>query len=204
MKSFQEYLTESKKTYPFTVKLCGALPESADKLMKSAMNKYVVNKLSKSKTTPIQSNPLDFPGQSNTEVHVFEVDLAYPTTSAVLTELLADQLSVSTSRIRVRTPGEMAEIALNLQHNEPTKESVLGKDYETNTEGQKLVGQKHVVNFLKELGKQSAEYKEVTGTNEQLLAKSAHKETAESMDEPKAGVSPLGSKQNKIPSPKGK
>ena len=105
MKSFQEHLTESKKTYPFTVKLCGALPESVDKQMKSAMNKYVVNKLSKGKTTPIQSNPLDFPGQQNSEVHVFEVDLAYPTTSAVLTELLADKLSVSASRIRVRTPG---------------------------------------------------------------------------------------------------
>jgi hypothetical protein len=204
MKSFQEHLTESKKTYPFTVKLCGALPESVDKQMKSAMSKYVVNKLSKGKTTPIQSNPLDFPGQQNSEVHVFEVDLAYPTTSAVLTELLADKLSVSASRIRVRTLGEMAEIALNLQHNEPTKESVLDKDYEVDTSSQELVGQKRVVNFLKELGKTPAEYTQVKDANEQLLAKSAHKETAESMDEPKVGVSPLGSTQNKIPSPKGK
>jgi len=204
MKSFQEHLTESKKTYPFTVKLCGALPESVDKQMKSAMSKYVVNKLSKGKTTPIQFNPLDFPGQQNSEVHVFEVDLAYPTTSAVLTELLADKLSVSASRIRVRTPGEMAEIALNLQYNEPTNESMLDKDYEVDSSGQELVGQKRVVNFLKELGKNTAEYTQVKGANEQLLAKTAPKETAKNMDELKSSASPLGSTQNKIPSPKGK
>lgn len=203
MKSFQEYLTESKKTYPFTVKLCGDLPESADKVMKSAMHKFVVNKLSKGKTTPIQAAPLDFPGQCNVEVHVFEVDLQYPTTSATLTEILADNLKISPSRIRVRTPGEMAEIDLNLAHMEDkNKEALLTKDYETNTEGQKVVGQAHIGSFLKELGSVKSELEQVKGTNEQILAKSIHKEATASQEEAKPGVSPVGSKQNKIPGPK--
>lgn len=203
MKSFQEYITESKKTYPFTVKLCGALPESADKVMKTAMHKFVVNKLSKNKTTPIQATQFDFPGEANAEVHVFELDLQYPTTSAVLTELIADNLKISPNRIRVRTPGEMAELALNLEHMDSKKnEAVLTKDYEAGSEGQKRVGQVHVGSFLKELGTAKAELEQVKGTNEQLLAKSAHKETSESFEEPKPGVSPVGSKQNKIPDPK--
>jgi len=204
MKSFQEYIAESKKTYPFTIKVCGDLSESADKIMKSAMHRFTVNKLSKGKKTPIQSMPLDFPGQSNAEVHVFEVDLQYPTTSAVLTELLADQLQISPAKIRVRTPGEMAEMALNLEHNQASNESFLLKDY-ADENNQDLVGQKHVVSFLKELGKQEHTLQPVAGVNDQLLAKTVPTESAGKTADVKPGISPVGSRQNKIPDPyKGK
>jgi hypothetical protein len=204
MKSFQEYIAESKKTYPFTIKVCGDLSESADKIMKSAMHRFTVNKLSKGKKTPIQSMPLDFPGQSNVEVHVFEVDLQYPTTSAVLTELLADQLQISPAKIRVRTPGEMAEMALNLEHNQASDESFLLKDY-ADENNQDLVGQKHVVSFLKELGKQEHTLQPVAGVNDQLLAKTVPTESAGKTADVKPGISPVGSRQNKIPDPyKGK
>lgn len=204
MKSFQEYIAESKKTYPFTIKVCGDLSESADKIMKSAMHRFTVNKLSKGKKTPIQAMPLDFPGQSNAEVHVFEVDLQYPTTSAVLTELLADQLQISPAKIRVRTPGEMAEMALNLEHNQASDESFLLKDY-ADENNQDLVGQKHVVNFLKELGKQEHTLQPVAGVNDQLLAKTVPTESAGKTADVKPGISPVGSRQNKIPDPyKGK
>jgi hypothetical protein len=204
MKSFQEYIAESKKTYPFTIKVCGDLSESADKIMKSAMHRFTVNKLSKGKKTPIQAMPLDFPGQSNAEVHVFEVDLQYPTTSAVLTELLADQLQISPAKIRVRTPGEMAEMALNLEHNQASDESFLLKDY-ADENNQDLVGQKHVVSFLKELGKQEHTLQPVAGVNDQLLAKTVPTESAGKTADVKPGISPVGSRQNKIPDPyKGK
>ena len=204
MKSFQEYIAESKKTYPFTIKVCGDLSESADKIMKSAMHRFTVNKLSKGKKTPIQSMPLDFPGQSNVEVHVFEVDLQYPTTSSALTELLADQLQISPAKIRVRTPGEMAEMALNLEHNQASDESFLLKDY-ADENNQDLVGQKHVVNFLKELGKQEHTLQPVAGVNDQLLAKTVPTESAGKTADVKPGISPVGSRQNKIPDPyKGK
>ena len=204
MKSFQEYIAESKKTYPFTIKVCGDLSESADKIMKSAMHRFTVNKLSKGKKTPIQAMPLDFPGQSNAEVHVFEVDLQYPTTSAVLTELLADQLQISPAKIRVRTPGEMAEMALNLEHNQASDESFLLKDY-ADENNQDLVGQKHVVNFLKELGKQEHTLQPVAGVNDQLLAKTVPTESAGKTADVKPGISQVGSRQNKIPDPyKGK
>ena len=204
MKSLQEYIAESKKTYPFTIKVCGDLSESADKIMKSAMHRFTVNKLSKGKKTPIQSMPLDFPGQSNSEVHVFEVDLQYPTTSAVLTELLADQLQISPAKIRVRTPGEMAEMALNLEHNQASNESFLLKDY-ADENNQDLVGQKHVVSFLKELGKQEHTLQPVAGVNDQLLAKTVPTESAGKTADVKPGISPVGSRQNKIPDPyKGK
>ena len=42
MKSFKEYLTESKKTYDFRIKIAGDLPEGADKMMKTALEKFGV------------------------------------------------------------------------------------------------------------------------------------------------------------------
>ena len=140
----------------------------------------------------------------DSEVHVFEVDLQYPTTSAVLTELLADQLQISPAKIRVRTPGEMAEMALNLEHNQASDESFLLKDY-ADENNQDLVGQKHVVNFLKELGKQEHTLQPVAGVNDQLLAKTVPTELAGKTADVKPGISPVGSRQNKIPDPyKGK
>ena len=97
----------------------------------------------------------------------------------------------------------MAEIALNLEHNQSTDESFLLKDYEAEN-NQDLVGQQRVVSFLKELGKQDHSMKTVDGVNNQLLAKTAHKESAGKNADVKPGISPVGSRQNKIPTPKGK
>ena len=46
--------------------------------------------------------------------------------------------------------------------------------------------------------------KTVDGVNNQLLAKTAHKESAGKNADVKPGISPVGSRQNKIPTPKGK
>jgi len=199
MKSFSEYLTESKKTYSFSIKICGELPESADKGMKSAMHQFSVNKLSKGKTTPIQAVPLDFPGQSNVEVHVFEVDLAYPATSNQLREMIADQLKISTERIRVRNPLEQAEIDLNLEHNSPTEEALLDKPYEP-SDNQGIVGEKGKMAFLNTL-KNTGFGTEYKGTNDQLLSKSVPKEKPAAQTDSLKSISPIGSRQNKVPDP---
>ena len=53
MKAFKEYLTESKKTYKFKVRVAGDLPENfADKLDRS-LTKFEVISVSTGKKTPI-------------------------------------------------------------------------------------------------------------------------------------------------------
>ena len=61
MKSFKEYLTESKKTYDFRIKIAGDLPEGADSMMKTALEKYGVENYKKLSKTMVQEHPLDFP-----------------------------------------------------------------------------------------------------------------------------------------------
>lgn len=101
MKTFKEYLTESKKVYNFKIKVAGELPESFQENLKSSLGRCGVSKLEKISTTPIQALPLDFPNHPNTEVHVFEVICEYPVTAPELaTDVKALGLAETSFRIR--------------------------------------------------------------------------------------------------------
>lgn len=109
MKTFAEYLTESKKTYEFKVGVAGELPEGFADRMETSLKKYGVLKMSAGKSTPIQERPLDFPQLSNTNVTYYEVELSYPTTVQVLQEYIGQCCDVLQSNIIVRNPNEPQE-----------------------------------------------------------------------------------------------
>jgi len=189
MKRFLDYLTESvaEKKYAFKIKLAGDLPEHCEDVLESALQQFQVSRFIKGKTSPIQASLLDFPTVKNSSMTVFEVELDYPTTSAVLSELIANSTGVSRENIRVRTPLEEETIELETAHlDEKDAKALLTQDYEKSNV-QDLVGEKYISNFLKDLAKsrKDTEPTQVKGTNDQLLAKKSHKEKTEAM--PKAG-----------------
>lgn len=150
MKSFKDYLTESKKTYPFKIGVAGPLDKGfADKL-ESALEKFGVVKLSPGKKTPIQERPLDFPQLQNMEVTYFETELNYPTTQAVLQEYLGRLCEVGLSHIVVRNPNEPIEQYQAEQSDEPY-EALLNTEELGGECGQALAGNNRVMDLLKEL-----------------------------------------------------
>jgi hypothetical protein len=174
MKSFKEYLTESKKIYEFKIKIAGDLPPGFENDVKLGLDKFDVQSISKPKRTPIQESPIDFPNVKFSEISVFDVVLNYPTTSQVVKEALAQAIRVNESKILVRTLGEEAEATMNGQFmakpdgkgsllNTPELEQVPG--------AQELVGEKRVMSFLKDLNATKHDLEEVTGTNDQLFVK---------------------------------
>jgi len=200
MKPFSKYLKESQeeKKYVFKVKVAGDLPDNCEDCMETALQKYQVSKFTKGKSTPIQATLREFPNVKNASMTVFEVELDYPATSAVLVELLASSTGVSRDCIRVRTPIEEANLEIETEHMEDSdakSKSVLTQDYaKENNQG--MVGEKHMTNFLKDLAKvrkesQPTQYK---GVNEKLLAKSLPKGKSEDMAKPGPAKSLLGSK----------
>ncbi len=199
MKLFSQYLKESQETkkYAFKVKIAGDLPDNCEDCMEAALQKYQVSKFTKGKSTPIQASLREFPNVKNASMTVFEVELDYPATSSVLTELLASSTGVSRDCIRVRTPIEEANQEIEEEHlSSDSNESVLTKDYPKEN-NQHLVGEKHISTFLKDLAKvrkesQPTQYK---GVNEKLLAKSLPKEKSESMAKVGPAKSVLGSKK---------
>ena len=199
MTSFKKYLAESKKTYPFRVKIAGPIQKDLTSRVKEALAKYDCGKVSAAKRTPIQETHMDFPELKNVEVNTFEIELNYPTTSFVLRNDLCEKLNISQALLKVRNPMEEAEAELNHAHMlAPGQgESLLEKDYETNADGQKLVGQDHVTSFLKELNKINSDRKaNITKTE----AKEKVESTTTEFETPKEGrKSPLGGIKNPDP-----
>lgn len=178
MSTFKEYLSESVKTYEFKIKIAGDLPEGFDKAMKTALMKYDCASISKGKRIPIQESPLDFPEMKNTHVTIFDVACRYPVTTQSLTEYLSDQLMIARGGIRVRSAREEEIIEDNLEGLNrigTSTEAILNKPYETES-AQDQVGDKKVLNFLKELGKISHKGDQVKGVNDAILAKSSPEE----------------------------
>ena len=152
MKSFKDYLTESKKQYDFKIKIAGDFTAEQEESLKSALDKFAVKGFKKAGTTPIQSLPLDFPQVKNCEVNIYEVTLDYPTTQFELTEYISNCCGVHKSHLAVRRPGEPSE---EYQHEEPKREGALlnDPDYKEagNPQFEDYYGDKYNSGFVKEL-----------------------------------------------------
>jgi hypothetical protein len=150
MKSFKDFLTESKKTYEFKVGIAGELPEDCTESMKTSLAKFDLQELSAGKKTPIQERPLDFPNLHNMEVTYFDVKLNYPTTPQVLGEYISQCCGINGGHIMVRTPDDMME-KYQAPKSDEAYETMLTKEDMGGESAQDNVGGNRVMDLLKEL-----------------------------------------------------
>ncbi len=150
MKTFKEYLAESKKSYPFRLKIAGELPEDFVKKLKECMGGSNPAIIEKSKT-PIQATPLDFPDLSNVEVHVFEIVCDYPITAPEIAEHV--KWFVPESNFRIRNGGDTGEVEHNTFDMEPSGESVLEEPLTDKIKHKDYFGDDFNKSFLKDLSK---------------------------------------------------
>lgn len=151
MKNFADYLTESKKTYKFTVRVAGELPENYADTLERALTKYEIVSVSPGKKTPIMEKPMDFPQLQNLEVTHYEIEVTYPVTSHVLEHYLVNETNLPHSHIVVR--GEFDPIEEQQPDSEPQKpyEALLTTEDMGGTSSQGDVGDNRVMDLLKEL-----------------------------------------------------
>ena len=150
MKSFVEYLTESKKTYEFKIGVAGDVPEDFEDHLEIGLKKYGLENLSSSKRTPITERPLDFPQLQNTQVTYWEAEVTYPTTVQVLQQYLGEICSVPQSHIIVRNPNEPQEEYQETKE-EQAYEAMLNTEDMGGESAQDDVGENRVMGLLKEL-----------------------------------------------------
>jgi hypothetical protein len=171
MKSFKEYLTESKKVYEFKVKLIGECPKDCSSQIKAALGQFHVGSVSAGKSTPIQEHHSDFPEHKNVRMTVFDITTDYPATSHQIRDMIASGLGKSLAEVKALSKAEAEEIELNHAHDKSSGKALLGTDYEASNH-QDLVGEKHTMKFLQELNKDKHQGTQYKGYNDELLATS--------------------------------
>jgi len=153
MKSFSEYLTESKKVYQFKLGFAGELPEGFESRLEMGLKKYGLVSLSKGKRTPITEKPLDFPNLQNTEVTYFETDVSYPTTTQVLSEYLSNLCVFPRSHVVVHNKNEPSDVSTPEATENTPYETLLTQEDMGGPSAQNVVGDNRVMDLLKELEK---------------------------------------------------
>lgn len=164
MKSFREYLTESKKLYSFKVKVAGEVPEKFQENLKLRLDKCSCIKLEQVAKTAVQKLPLDFPTHENMEVTVFEMVCEYPITAPQVA-VYVKELGIDEDCFRVRGSGEPSEVdqlLLDDEDKEIKEVKVKHKDY---------FGDDFNKGFLKDLNKAAKDRKKDQGAGEYKLPK---------------------------------
>jgi hypothetical protein len=206
MKSFKEYLTESKKTYEFKVKVAGDHVKDAPAQIKASLAEFHVCKVSAPRATPIQERQSEFPEHRNTQMTVYDVETDYPATSLQIRDRVAAGLGVTHNHIKVKSFAEEKEHEINHAYDERTGKAIVGTDFE-DEDNQHLVGEEYKMNFLKELGKEKHQGKQIQGYNDEILASKAPdhvKETpGKQVDVSKTKFKNIFTKQVKVPTAKG-
>jgi hypothetical protein len=174
MKTFREYLAESKKIYSFKVKVAGDIPEHFEKDLKERLEKHKVITFAKMKTTPVQKTPLDFPELANKEVTTFDVVLEYPVTAPEISADIKD-MGLEESCYRVRGSGEPSEIDQLSLAEEPSGEPLLDEMDMDKGNGKidhkDYFGNDFNKSFLKDLSKTAKDRKKEEGKGEYKLPK---------------------------------
>lgn len=193
MKPLALYLQEMNRVFEFCIKIAGCeIDQAAQAKIKSALEAYSVASIGKVKRLPIQEH-VDFPGQGPCECCLVEVAVRYPVVSDQVSQVVAEKLGLSRKQVIARTRGEEDIRTTVAMSKKASDGSVLNNpDLEAVQGGQQLVGQSRKDSMLKELETRKYDF-------------AAQLESSKSVDMPVGTTSPVGSKQNTIPSPvKGK
>lgn len=197
MKPFTQYLYHTQKTYEFRVKVAEVeMSEENLARIKNALEAYGVEQMGKPKRLPIQEHA-DFPKMGPCECHIIDIGLKYPTTTEQLQHIVAERAMLNKGSVCVYTKDQY-EQNMVAEPAPSNKGPVLLDPELSDTPGaQELVGQARVGSFIKELMKTKETKFNIAGDE---------KTDSTSLDTLPLGTkSPVGSSQNKIPSPvKGK
>jgi len=201
MKSFKEYLTESKKIYEFKVKIAVDCGKDTAQKIKLALSEFHIGSVSAGKSVPIQERHSEFPEHKNISMTVFDITTNYPATNKQIQDKLAAVLSLPHNAVKVKNIAEEKEFEINHQHDQRTGKAIGGTEQEP-SDHQDLVGEKRVLSFLQELNKEKHQGTEVKGYNDELLAAGAPKhvkETPGKQVKVKNNATNIFTKQVKLP-----
>jgi len=100
MKSLKTYITESLKSYKYTIKIAGDVDKNFIDMFKYNLNKFDPIRISDPSKTPIQKSPYGFPNLSNQSITIIKADFRYPATEPMIQQI-AQLLGYNINMVRV-------------------------------------------------------------------------------------------------------
>ena len=100
MKSLKTYITESLKSYKYTIKIAGDVDKNFIDMFKYNLNKFDPIRISDPVKTPIQKDPYGFPNLANQSVTIIKADFRYPATEPMIQQI-AQLLGYNINMVRV-------------------------------------------------------------------------------------------------------
>jgi hypothetical protein len=148
MKSFTQYLQESKQTYKYKIKMAKEPTDSDVDRIERHLLKYDVQKMSAPKKLMLQSTPIDFPHLRGYEIFVMEFETSIVASGFQIQTEIQNMLGLNDGILKVRAAhepdeAEQKEVESVLADSEYKEaEKVKGDDY---------YGDKYNTSFVQEL-----------------------------------------------------
>lgn len=158
MKSLQQYLTESEKTYNFRLRTVAAMSDEQLEKLETHLARYNVESVSAPKTSIIQRSPAGFGDIGPSAVSTMEIVTHLPCTPNVMQEEVAAATGIHIGAIRVYNEGEFVEEEEIIEEettDEESKSVLADADYSDadKVEHKDNFGNEFVANFVKNLPK---------------------------------------------------
>lgn len=102
MKSLKQFITESVRSYNYTIKIAGDVDKNFLEMFKYNLNKFDPIKVSDPISTPIQKDPYGFPDLANQAVTIIKAEFRYPATEPMIQQV-AQLLGYNLNMVRVVT-----------------------------------------------------------------------------------------------------
>ena len=196
MKNFKQYLAESAKTYGFRITFANKPDSGIEKTVKQTLAGFNVKSVTDLKSYPVAKKHPLFPNIPNAETYSLDVVCDYPAS--------ADQVRIAVAQA-VMDRGTVA--VQNLHHAED-----VAREQEmiaANTDRDPLLMKAYEASRLKIADYYGDDYNSKLVKNSisgagQVKVVGGAKAAETTNDIPQGKLSPVGSKQNKIPQVKGK
>ena len=127
MKSFAQYLTETRQTFDYRIKICGDVDAKFVNELEEKLQQFDVITMTEPKKTPIQKVLPDFPGVENESMSIIDVTFNYPATPPQITQM-AELLGMNPNHIIIQTQEYADSTAEERKGYEEQPNPVLGSE----------------------------------------------------------------------------
>jgi len=127
MKSFAQYLVETRQTFDYRIKILGDVDAELINALEEKLQQFDVVSMTEPKSTPIQKTLPDFPEAENDSVTFMDVTFNYPATPPQITQM-AELLGMNPNHMIIQTQEYVNSVEEERKGYEDQPNPVLGTE----------------------------------------------------------------------------